>query len=56
MIDVDANEVNSVDHKKRLSSFPKETLVEDVLKIVGPMSRLCIRFLLMGVTTVDLII
>ena len=32
MIDVDANEVNSVDHKKRLSSFPKETLVEEVLK------------------------
>ena len=32
MINVDANEVNSVDHKKRLSSFPKETLVEEVLK------------------------
>jgi hypothetical protein len=32
VINVDANEVNSVDHKKRLSSFPKETLVEEVLK------------------------
>ena len=29
---MDANGANSVDHKKRLSSFPKEALVEEVLK------------------------
>ena len=32
MVDVDANEANSIDHKKRLSSFPREALVEEVLK------------------------
>ena len=29
---MDANEANSIDHKKRLSSFPREALVEEVLK------------------------
>ena len=29
---MDANEADSVDHKKRLSSFPKEALVEEVVK------------------------
>jgi hypothetical protein len=29
---MDANGANSVDHKKRLSSFAKEALVEEVLK------------------------
>lgn len=32
VVDVDANEANSIDHKKRLSSFPREALVEEVLK------------------------
>ena len=32
MVDLEANEVDSVDHKVRLSSFKKEALIEEVLK------------------------
>ena len=32
MVDLEANEVDSVDHKVRLSNFKKEALIEEVLK------------------------
>ena len=32
MLDLEANEVDSVDHKLRLSNFKKEALIEEVLK------------------------
>ena len=32
MVDLEANEVDSVDHKVRLSNFKKEALIEAVLK------------------------